>query len=96
MEILNKIQMIVFFNKNNQLKIDDGFDINDINKEGKCTKYEAAIQIANAIMGAGILALPIMMKKLGILLGSFNIIIAAFLTIYSVKVLLRSKSLTKQ
>jgi amino acid permease len=47
-------------------------------------------------MGAGILALPIMMKKLGILIGSFNIILAALITIYSVKVLMRSKNLTNQ
>jgi amino acid permease len=47
-------------------------------------------------MGAGILLLPFMMKKLGILLGSSIIIIAAMITIYSVKGLMRIKNLTKQ
>ena len=49
----------------------------------------AGIQIANTIMGAGILSIPIVVRYLGILLGISFIIFIAFVTIYSVYLLIR-------
>ena len=51
-------------------------------------------QIANTIMGAGILSIPIIMRYLGFLLGIAFIIFLAFSTIYSVFILIRCHEIT--
>ena len=69
----------------------DDSDGGDFEIENKGTEnYKAAgMQIANTIMGAGILSIPIVMRYLGILLGVSFIIFIAFVTIYSVYLLIR-------
>jgi amino acid permease len=45
-------------------------------------------------MGAGILALPVIMKNMGLISGSLLIIIAGMSSIYSVFLLMKTKDLT--
>ena len=71
----------------------DGLNL-DSNKMGKDSTKTAGAQIANTIMGAGILSIPIIMRYLGIVLGSFFIIFLALSTIYSVYILIRCHEIT--
>ena len=71
----------------------DGFDI-DPSKEGTDTSRTAGIQIANTIMGAGILSIPLMMSYLGILIGSIILLFLAVTTIYTVYILMRCHQIT--
>ena len=71
----------------------DGFHI-DPNKKGKDSSTIAGIQIANTIMGAGILSIPIIMNYLGILLGTIIVFFLAMSTIYSVNILIRCHEIT--
>ena len=71
----------------------DGFSI-DPSKSGKDSSTTAGIQIANTIMGAGILSIPLMMSYLGILLGAILLLFLAVLTIYSVYILMRCHQIT--
>ena len=71
----------------------DGFPI-DPNKKGKDSSASAGIQIANTIMGAGILSIPIIMSYLGILLGLVIVLFLAVSTIYSVFILIRCHEIT--
>ena len=71
----------------------DGFNI-DPSKRGKDSSTTAGIQIANTIMGAGILSIPLMMSYLGILLGTILLLFLAVLTIYSVYILMRCHQIT--
>ena len=71
----------------------DGFDI-DPSKEGKDSTRTAGIQIANTIMGAGILSIPLLMSYLGILIGAMFLLFLAICTIYSVYILMRCHQIT--
>ena len=71
----------------------DGFHI-DPNKKGKDSSTVAGIQIANTIMGAGILSIPIIMRYLGFLLGITIVVFLAVTTIYSVYILIRCHEIT--
>ena len=71
----------------------DGFHL-DPSKKGKDSSTIAGIQIANTIMGAGILSIPIVMNYLGILLGLVIILFLAISTIYSVNILIRCHEIT--
>ena len=71
----------------------DGFSI-DPSKSGRDSSTTAGIQIANTIMGAGILSIPLMMSYLGILLGAVLLLFLAVLTIYSVYILMRCHQIT--
>ena len=71
----------------------DGFSI-DPSKSGRDSSTTAGIQIANTIMGAGILSIPLMMSYLGILLGAILLLFLAVLTIYSVYILMRCHQIT--
>lgn len=66
----------------------------DPNKKGKDSSKTAGTQISNTIMGAGILSIPIIMRYLGILLGTIFIIFLALSTIYSVYILIRCHEIT--
>jgi len=66
----------------------------DPKKKGKDSSKTAGSQIANTIMGAGILSIPIIMRYLGILLGSIFIVFLALSTIYSVYILIRCHQIT--
>lgn len=82
----NNIHWLRFFLFKNH-KIDDGHGKHD-DKEPESTIVSAATQIANTIMGAGILNLPLVMRCLGLPLGVLFIILIAIITIYSVYILL--------
>jgi amino acid permease len=71
----------------------DGFDI-DPSKKGTDSSRTAGIQIANTIMGAGILSIPLMMSYLGILIGTILLIFLAVTTIYTVYILMRCHQIT--
>ena len=62
--------------------------------EGTESYKSAGIQIANSIMGAGILSIPIVMRYLGIIIGSFFISFIAIVTIYSVHLLIKCQEIT--
>ena len=71
----------------------DGFEI-DPSKRGKDSSTTAGIQIANTIMGAGILAIPLLMSYLGILIGTIILVFLAIVTIYTVYILMRCHQIT--
>ena len=71
----------------------DGFDI-DPSKSGKDSSTTAGIQIANTIMGAGILSIPLVFSYLGILIGTVLLLFMAVSTIYSVYILMRCHQIT--
>ena len=62
--------------------------------KGKDSIKASGAQIANTIMGAGILSIPIIMRYLGFLLGIIFIIFLAFCTLYSVFILIRCHEIT--
>jgi len=65
-------------------------------KDGaKASVFGSAMNIANTIMGAGILALPNVIKQFGVLLGSAIITFSCILTFVSCTLLLKSKNLSK-
>ena len=66
----------------------------DSDIKGKDSIKASGAQIANTIMGAGILSIPIIMRYLGLLLGIIFIIFLAFCTIYSVFILIRCHEIT--
>ena len=74
---------------------EDG-DGQNLNEEtiGKDSIKASGAQIANTIMGAGILSISIIMRYLGLLLGIIFIIFLAFCTIYSVFILIRCHEIT--
>ena len=71
----------------------DGFHI-DPNRKGKDSSTIAGIQIANTIMGAGILSIPIVMSYLGFIIGIIIVLFLALSTIYSVNILIRCHQIT--
>jgi amino acid permease len=71
----------------------DGINL-DPHKMGTDSSKTTGVQIANTIMGAGILSIPIIMRYLGIIIGSLFIIFLALSTIYSVYVLIRCHQIT--
>jgi amino acid permease len=73
--------------------LDDGHGKHD-SHEGTSSFTTASFQIANTIMGAGILSLPMVMQYLGLIVGTLFISLVALCTIYSVNLLLKCKDLT--
>ena len=71
----------------------DGINL-DPNKMGTDSSKTTGVQIANTIMGAGILSIPIIMRYLGIIIGSLFLIFLALSTIYSVYILIRCHQIT--
>ena len=71
----------------------DGFHI-DPKKRGKDSAISAGIQIANTIMGAGILSIPIIMSYMGFIVGIIIVIFLAVSTLYSVYILIRCHEIT--
>ena len=71
----------------------DGQNI-DSEIKGKDSIKASGAQIANTIMGAGILSIPIIMRYVGLLLGIIFIIFLAFCTLYSVFILIRCHEIT--
>ena len=65
-------------------------------KEGHTSFTMASIQIGNTILGAGIISLPVVMRYLGIILGTLFIFFVAICTIFSVKLLLIAQEITKK
>ena len=65
-------------------------------KEGHTSFTMASIQIGNTILGAGIISLPVVMRYLGIILGTLFIFFVAVCTIFSVKLLLIAQEITKK
>ncbi len=65
-------------------------------KEGHASFTMASIQIGNTILGAGIISLPVVMRYLGIILGTVFIAFIALCTIFSVKLLLIAQEITKK
>ena len=63
-------------------------------EEGTESYKSAGLQIANTIMGAGILSIPIVMRYLGILLGFLFILFIAIVTIHSVNLLIKCQEIT--
>jgi amino acid permease len=63
-------------------------------ESGSESTKSAGLQIANTIMGAGILSIPIVMRYIGILFGTIFIIFIAIVTIYSVHLLIRCEEIT--
>jgi hypothetical protein len=90
MDILSKKRRIVF----NALMLDDGHGKGGHHEEGTLGIPEAASHIANTIMGAGILGIPVTMEKLGLIVGTIFITAISLITMYSVKLLLRCKDIT--
>ena len=62
--------------------------------KGKDSIKASGAQIANTIMGAGILSIPIIMRYLGLILGIIFIISLAIITLYSVFILIRCHEIT--
>ena len=62
--------------------------------KGKDSIKASGAQIANTIMGAGILSIPIIMRYLGLFLGIIFIIALAIITYYSVFILIRCHEIT--
>ena len=56
----------------------------------------AALHIANTILGAGIISLPVAIRHLGIVLGSISMVLLALCTIYSVILLIKALEVTKK
>ncbi len=71
----------------------DGFHL-EKSKRGKDSTLSAGVQIANTIMGAGILSIPIIMNYLGIICGSIFVIFTAISTLFSVYLLLKCHQIT--
>ena len=62
--------------------------------QGKDSIKASGAQIANTIMGAGILSIPIIMRYLGLFLGIIFIISLALCTLFSVFILIRCHEIT--
>ena len=71
----------------------DGHDT-DVNHHGTSTSKNAAMTIANTIMGAGILSIPIVMRYIGMFPGTLFILFIAFVTVYSVNLLIRCQEIS--
>jgi hypothetical protein len=63
---------------------------------GHSSVFASSVQIANTIMGAGILSLPKTIRYLGIIPGAIFITLIALNTIYSVHLLMKCKDITKR
>jgi len=61
----------------------------------KASLFGSAMNIANTIMGAGILALPNVIKQFGVIVGSAIISVSCILTFVSCILLLKSKNLSQ-
>jgi len=84
------------YNNNEEKYLSEDDTYNPKFKKGTSSVINVAFQIANTIIGAGILSLPVVMRYLGLILGSFFIIFNAILTNYSVNLLLKSHQLSKK
>ena len=65
-------------------------------KPGKSSKIMASIQISNNILGAGVISLPVVVRYLGIILGSLFIILVGILSNFAVFLLLKAHQITKK
>ena len=65
-------------------------------KPGKSTITMASIQIGNTILGAGIISLPVVVRYLGIIIGSLFIILVGILSNFAVFLLLKAHQITKK
>ena len=83
-----------YYEKFEEFREDTDGESIDPNKMGKDSSKTTGAQIANTIMGAGILSIPIIMRYLGFFLGSILIIFLALSTIYSVYILIRCHEIT--
>ena len=75
-----------------KINIDDGHGHKG--HVGTSSIKTASSQIANTIMGAGILSIPVTMSYLGLVLGTIFIITISLITTYSVELLIRCKDIT--
>jgi amino acid permease len=65
-------------------------DKDDESESGNSTVMQAGIQVANTILGAGILGIPLVFKHMGILLTIFMIFLIVFINMVTVKYLLQA------
>ena len=65
-------------------------------QKGTTTFLGAFLQIGNTILGAGIIALPVVFRYLGFILGFVFITIISILTIYSCYLLLKAHQITNK
>ena len=65
-------------------------------KSGKSTIIMLSIQTGNTILGAGIISLPVVIRYLGIFLGTLFILLIGILSNYSVFLLLKAHQITKK
>ena len=81
-----------------KFKVDDGHskseESHDHGKSGNTSCFQASLQISNTIIGAGILSFPMVMNNLGIIYGTIFVLVVAYCTIFSVKMLLICKDIT--
>ena len=99
-----QIPIITSYNKNSDydpqyekyIEYPEDGDGQSLDKEiqGKDSIKSSGAQIANTIMGAGILSIPIIMRYLGLFLGIIFIISLALCTLFSVFILIRCHEIT--
>jgi amino acid permease len=78
------------------IHLDDGHGSHSDKESGSASSFAASMQIANTIMGAGILGLPVVMRYLGLILGSLLMLFNSVVTIYSIHALLKCKDITQK
>ena len=71
----------------------DGYHL-DKDKKGKDSAFSAGVQIANTIMGAGILSIPTIMNYLGLPCGIIFVMFMAVSTLFSVNLLIKCHEIT--
>jgi len=76
------------------LSDDNGEKAEKMLESEKANIFGSAMNIANTIMGAGVLSLSNVIRQFGILLGSFIIIASCVLTYFSCSLLLKTKNLS--
>ena len=83
-----------FYERYEELPEDsDGLHL-DKDKEGTDSTFSAGVQIANTIMGAGILSIPTIMNYLGFLVGGIFVMFMAISTLFSVNILIKCHEIT--
>lgn len=89
-----KPHLLIFYYFINILDDGHGHSSHRSDEKGNSTVFQAATNIANTIMGAGILGIPLVYKAYGLILTTFIIIGFGMVTIYSVHCLLYSNKIT--
>jgi len=77
-----------------ELSDDNGEKAEKMKESDKASIFGSAMNIANTIMGAGVLSLSNVIRQFGILLGSFIIAFSCVLTYFSCSLLLKTKNLS--